>query len=69
MISNNLLDELQKLNRAEKLHVIRFLVDDLSTEEAYFAPQATYEVWSPYDAPAAAHALLNMLEVNQTNDR
>jgi hypothetical protein len=69
MISNKLLEELQKLNRADKLRVIQILAGDLAIEEdAYFTPDATYEVWSPYDAPAAAETLLKMLEEDQAQN-
>ena len=63
MISSQLLDELHKLNRVDKLRVIQALVEDLAAEEsAYFRPGTTYEIWSPYDAPEAASTLMNLLE-------
>lgn len=69
MISNELLEELQKLNRGDKLRVIQLLAGDLvSEEDTYFTPDATYEVWSPYDAPAAAETLLKMLEEDQAQN-
>ena len=69
MISNELLEELQKLNRTDKLRVIQILAGDLaSEEESYFRSDATYEVWSPFDAPAAAETLLKMLEEDQTQN-
>ena len=62
MISDDLFDQLHKLNRADKLRVIQMLVGDLAAEEeAYFRADATYDVWSPYDAPGAAQALLKMV--------
>ena len=69
MISNELIEQLHQLNRADKLRVIQLLVGDLAAEEsAYFTPGATYEVWSPYDAPAAAQTLLQMLEDDGGHD-
>ena len=65
MISDELLEELHKLNRADKLRVIQLLAGDLVTEEAHFASGATYEVWSPYDAPEAAETLLKMISEDQ----
>lgn len=63
MISNELLEELHKLNRADKLRVIQLLVGELAAEEAaLLSPGATYEVWSPYDAPEAAATLLKLLD-------
>lgn len=65
MISNELLQELQKLNRADKLRVIQILAGDLEAYEEYFTPDVTYDICSPYDAPEAAETLLNMLEEDQ----
>ena len=66
MISNELLEELQKLNRADKLRVIQILADDLaSEEEPYFTPGATYEILTLYDNEAAAETLLKMLGESQ----
>lgn len=69
MISNELLETLQKLNRADKLRIIQLLAGDLVAEEAaHFTPGATYEVWSPYDAADAAETLLNMLEEDRAGN-
>jgi len=66
MISNELLEELQKLNRADKLRVIQILLGDLASEEdAYFSPGATYEILTPYGNEAAAETLLKILEEDQ----
>ena len=63
MISQKLLQELQELSRTEKLQVIQLLAQDLSQEEtSQLVSGATYDVWSPFDAPQAANALLKMLE-------
>ena len=63
MISRDLLDTLQHLNRADKLTVIQMLVSDLAREESeYFQNGATFDVWSPFDAPEAANKLLQLLE-------
>lgn len=44
-ISHELLDELHKLNRADKLRIIQMLVGDLAAEEeVYFTPDATSAV-------------------------
>lgn len=65
MISNELLEELQKLNRADKLRVIQILANDLASEEPYFIPGATYEILTPYDNEGAAETLLKMLGESQ----
>ena len=69
MISRELLEELHKLNRADKLRIIQALVDDLAAEEeVYFRSGATYEIWSPYDAPEAANTLTKMLEEDRAEN-
>jgi hypothetical protein len=66
MLSEQLLSELHKLNRTEKLRVVQILVNELAVDES--APEvliqagAQYEVWSPYDAFEAAHILQDMLD-------
>ena len=66
MISRELLDELQQLDRTDKLAIIQMLADELAVEEAkYFIFGANYDVWSPYDAPEAAKTLLRMLDDEQ----
>lgn len=66
VISNELLEELQKLNRTDKLRVIQLLADDLASEEdTYFTPGATYEILTPYGNEAAAETLLKMLGESQ----
>lgn len=68
MISSNLLEELHKLSRGEKLRVIQLLAHDLSAEEELLVANASYEIWSPFDAPEAAATLLQMLDSEQTKD-
>lgn len=67
MLSSDLVKQLHNLNRADKLRVIQLLVGDLaSEEEVYLTTGATYEVWSPYDAPDAAATLLTLLDDDET---
>jgi hypothetical protein len=49
---------LRDLKRAEKLHVIQFLIAELLQEEK---AGAAYAVWSPYAAFDAADAMLKAL--------
>jgi hypothetical protein len=66
MLPNDLLTELHKLNRSDKLRVVQILVNELAVEEeATLVSGAHYEVWSPYDAPGAAQTLLKMLEADE----
>jgi hypothetical protein len=61
MLTDVLKQELDKLNRAEKLRVVQTLVEQLAQEEELFTSRE-YEIWSPYDAPGAAAVLMDMLE-------
>ena len=58
MLSGQLLSELTRLNRTEKLRIVQLLVNELALEEAselQIGPQ--YEISSPFDAFEAAHTL------------
>jgi hypothetical protein len=69
MIPDDLLDRLHGLSRGDKLRLIHLLASDLATEEeAYLTAGASYEVWSPFDAPEAANALLQMLDKEDSQD-
>lgn len=65
-----LLPLLHRLSRAEKLHVMQFLVSELAQEESdLFKPGMAYPVRSPYDAHEAADAMLEVLKAAETGDR
>lgn len=65
-----LLPLLHRLSRAEKLHVMQFLVSELAQEESdLLKPGMAYPVWSPYDAHEAADAMLKVLKAAETGDR
>lgn len=69
MLTHELITELQKLSRAEKLRVMQLLVNDLaSEEESFFVDGAHYEIWSPYDSASAAHALNQMLTTKNNHN-
>jgi len=57
-----LLPALRELNRAEKLRVMHFLVQQLAEEEAWMQAGQSYAVWSPYEAHDAAQTLMGVLE-------
>ena len=62
------LPNLKTLNRAEKLRVVKILIDEITQEEAsFFESGAEYEIWSPYDSYDAAAKLQQMLEENKSN--
>jgi len=71
MSLKELLPILQKLERADKLRAVQFLVFELAKEEgiALLAPGAAYPVWTPYHAVGAADSLLGMLSAPQEPNR
>jgi hypothetical protein len=63
MSTEEVFGELRKLNRADKLRAMEILVLELAAEEdALLSTGMQYEVWSPFDAPAAAQSLTKLLE-------
>ena len=54
MLNEQLLTELHKLDRTQKLRVVQLLVKDLASDEALlaeaFPPGAVYDLPSPHDA-------------------
>jgi hypothetical protein len=70
MLSDALVRELRKLNRADKLRAMQVLVIELSAEEeAWLIPGATYEIVTPYGNEAAAQVLSDMLETAKAADK
>lgn len=60
---DELLAELRRLDRADKLRAMQVLVTELASEEgALLVPGGEYQVWSPHDAADAAVALNRLLE-------
>jgi hypothetical protein len=69
MSLTELLPVLQELTRADKLRVLQFLVLELAKEEgALLIPEASYPIWSPYEAFDAAAVLLEVLERGKPNE-
>lgn len=69
MVSIELLDELYKLSRADKLHVIQFLVSELTQGGPDLLKTGmAYPVWSPYDAFEAAGKMLEVLKAAEIKD-
>ena len=63
MSVEEVLTELRKLDRADKLRAMQVLVTELASEEqALLLPGAQYEVWSPFDSGGAAEKLTTLLE-------
>ena len=62
MVSTELVEQLRRLNRADKLQVIQLLAAELAREEENLLKLgASYDGWSPYDAADAANIMLEAL--------
>ena len=63
MSLDELLIELKKLNRSEKLKAMQTLVNELAAEEnALLSDGAEYELLTPYDNEAASDVLWQFLQ-------
>jgi hypothetical protein len=70
VLSENLIHELRRLNRADKLRAMQILVTELAVEEdALLMPGATYELLTPYGNEAAAQVLAGFLEASKKADQ
>lgn len=67
MVSTQLMEELSKLPRADKLRVMQVLLTQISQEEELFVPGATYEMSSFYNCSEAATQLQEFLEQQNKN--
>lgn len=66
MSMEQLIVELRKLNRADKLRAMQVLVTELSAEEeAWLIPGATYEIFTPFDDGDAAQVLYEYLQATK----
>ena len=62
MIDSHLFSELSQLDRADKLRVMQFLINELAKDEGVLLkPNAEYPIWSPYNSYNAAGTLLKLL--------
>ena len=62
MSVSDLIPELLKLDRADKLRLLQLLALDLAKDEQSLLTEgASYPVWSPYGAHDAARTLLEAL--------
>ncbi len=64
MISDELLNELHRLNRTEKLRVIQLLANELAEEEALLISGAEYPIYTPLGNEAAAQTLWEVLKAS-----
>lgn len=69
MIPANLISDLRKLDRGDKLRVMEFLVLELSKEEgALLKAGSEYPIWSPFNQQEAAQTMLELLKSHQQNN-
>ncbi|MBE9214270.1 hypothetical protein IQ247_16610 [Plectonema cf. radiosum LEGE 06105] len=67
MVSTELVEQLRRLNRVDKLEVIQLLAAELANEENnLIKPGASYDIWSPYDAVNAANIMLEALDAQNS---
>lgn len=67
MVSAELLNKLQSLNRVDKLYIIKVLVSELAQQETNLIKQElSYPVWSPYNDFKAATIMLEVLQADKT---
>lgn len=63
MLVTEVLPEIQKLSRLDKIRLVQFLVQELERDEdGVIESGRSYPVWSPDQASAAAAALLQALQ-------
>jgi hypothetical protein len=66
---HDVLPALRRLDRADKLRAMQFLIGELSREEGILLEAgAEYPVWSPYEAFEAAEVLRQVLQTAETTD-
>ncbi len=64
-----LLPTLTELDRVDKLRVMQFLENELSSvEEALIVPSGEYPIWSSYGSYGAAQKLLDALDAEAIRD-
>jgi hypothetical protein len=62
-----LISQIQKLPKIDKLRLMQFLATELVKEEDanFFIANKEYPIWSPYDCSEAANVLMNLLATKQ----
>jgi hypothetical protein len=67
MITPELLDELHKLNRTEKLRVLQVLANELAMEEASLTSDLEYPIYTPFGNEEAAQILFEAHQAFREN--
>lgn len=73
MNATELFPALRNLSRDEKIKALKFLEQELQSEEdqkllQLLQPGATYEIWSPFNSHEAAQTLAKLLEDTEQHD-
>jgi hypothetical protein len=69
IVSPELLNTLQQLNRADKLYVVQVLISELAQQETNpIESGQSYPIWSPYNAFEAANTMLEVLQSTKTQE-
>jgi hypothetical protein len=67
MLTHELLNELHKLNRADKLRVVQLLVNELAAPETdLLQPNVEYPIYTPFGNEGAAQTLYEFLQASKT---
>jgi hypothetical protein len=67
MVSTELVEQLRRLNRVDKIEVIQLLAAELAKEENNLIKSgASYPVWFPYDAVDAGNIMLEALDAENS---
>jgi hypothetical protein len=67
MTLTDLMSQIKKLPKIDKLRLMQFLVTELVKEEDanFFVANQEYPVWSPYHCSEAANVLMDLLATKQ----
>lgn len=62
-----LMSQVQRLPKIDKLRLMQFLATELVKEEDanFFVANQEYPIWSPYNCSEAANVLMNLLQTKQ----
>lgn len=66
MSLDQLLDELKKLSKVEKLRAMQVLVTELTKEELIIDSNHEYELVTPYGNEAGAQVLMDFLQTGES---
>jgi hypothetical protein len=69
MTLEELLPDLLRLDRRDKLRAIELLAHEVAAEDSIqLVPGRQYEFWSPYDSAGVAQQLMDLLEKDRQSN-